>query len=633
MELQVVAIVLRHQPVLNALPHLGPLISNFLGPDPNLSLTKACELGSTQLLDWIWACSPTTEANRTSRWTLSNYLRSEPNYHRYQFYEGIQVAARKGDVHMVKWFFDHFRGCEVPSEAVAAAAHKGHLPVLKFLFENDAGRGCKHKWKRVELENDEWVDSVPVMPDNWNGPGSVVRWGDNALHSAVAASQVEVARWLYANIPHQTKENVMHGIVERAVVNGDFEIAELLLPPGRKIADYVGTLMSPRAIEGFLERGFLKEKKGAAAAAIFISARQGNLDLMKRIAAEHPKPPRGKNSEWLQFWEYAMQKACESGDVDMIKWVFEHPTGQLLCKQMKADDILERFDKLLPHAATGGHVEALQYLVEKGCTDKYAHAMVNAARKGHLNCIEWLLEHTYQYHPSGSADRVVLEAAKLGFLDILKFLHAPRYATEEMSTKRIKVEETGACENLRVASWFRWNFPQHVPSQDCIWSYPKNLFDTLLFIEANYPNVFTLEFRRRIKSNIADEYSKGSEFLITKWLGEKYPGRPSETTELLGPLKLLHHSINAGCAAEGNIERERVPQRFHQLPFVSMTSWRFLAALLPRASKVAFNKLEHIGHNTAGASAFFLKAKISPLSLQTADFLPHVVDTQLDDAV
>lgn len=127
----------------------------------------------------------------------------------------------------------------------------------------------------------------------------------------------------------------------------------------------------------------------------------------------------------------------------MIKWVMEHPTGRLLCKQMKEDNLMNRYDELLQKAAEGGHVEAMAYLANQGCTDEYAHAMVNATRKGHLNCIEWLLEHTYRYHPQGSADRVVVEAAKLGYLDILKFFHAPRYASEEMTPKRRKIEDTG----------------------------------------------------------------------------------------------------------------------------------------------------------------------------------------------
>ncbi|GMF52355.1 unnamed protein product [Phytophthora fragariaefolia] len=70
-------------------------------------------------------------------------------------------------------------------EVVAKAVEHGHLPVLKFLLEHDEGLGCKHKKVEVELEEDAWVDSVPVMQANWSSPGNVVRWGDHASREAV----------------------------------------------------------------------------------------------------------------------------------------------------------------------------------------------------------------------------------------------------------------------------------------------------------------------------------------------------------------------------------------------------------------------------------------------------------------
>ncbi|EGZ05589.1 hypothetical protein PHYSODRAFT_261889 [Phytophthora sojae] len=102
-----------------------------------------------------------------------NYLRSEPLYSQWQFREGLQVAADRGDVAMVQWFFERFSGLEVPSEVVARAAGKGHLPVLGFLLKHDEGRDCRHEQVGVELEKDSWTDSVPVMPKDWSGPATL----------------------------------------------------------------------------------------------------------------------------------------------------------------------------------------------------------------------------------------------------------------------------------------------------------------------------------------------------------------------------------------------------------------------------------------------------------------------------
>ncbi|KAE8985648.1 hypothetical protein PF002_g22698 [Phytophthora fragariae] len=86
--------------------------------------------------------------------------------------------------------------------------------------------------------------------------------------------------------------------------------------------------------------------------------------------------------------------------------------------------------------------------------------------------------------------------------------------------------------NLRVASWLCWYYPEFVPTHNSLWMYPENLFDTLLFIQVNYPDVFTLEFGRGTKSDLADEYRKGSEILVNKWLDEKSPGRPTKQREV-----------------------------------------------------------------------------------------------------
>ncbi|KAG6577898.1 La-related protein 6 [Phytophthora cinnamomi] len=166
LQIQVVTLVLQQQPSVAALKHIGPLITSFLGPDPNRSLCEACKFGSTELLDWVWDASADSVVVRTSTWTLCNYLRSEPLYREWQFRKSLEVAAGREDAKVVNWWLDHFSGLEIPSEVVTAAAKKGHFPVLKLLLDRDAGRGGggNHAVKDVVLVEDEWADSVPVMP-------------------------------------------------------------------------------------------------------------------------------------------------------------------------------------------------------------------------------------------------------------------------------------------------------------------------------------------------------------------------------------------------------------------------------------------------------------------------------------
>lgn len=65
--LTIVAFVLRHQADVDALQEFSEAISNFIGPDPNLSVADACSFGSTKLLDWIWSASAASNQERTSR--------------------------------------------------------------------------------------------------------------------------------------------------------------------------------------------------------------------------------------------------------------------------------------------------------------------------------------------------------------------------------------------------------------------------------------------------------------------------------------------------------------------------------------------------------------------------------------
>ncbi|KAG3019039.1 hypothetical protein PC128_g2805 [Phytophthora cactorum] len=149
MLLQVVALVVLPHPSIAANAHVGPLICQYLGPSPHLSLHKAATYGSIPLLEWIWDASATSVSSRISRWTLCNFLRSEPYYTEYEFREGVRVASRLGDLAMVQWVLDHFQGFEIPSEVVTEAAKNGHLSVVKFLWEHDQGHAYRHevnKW-------------------------------------------------------------------------------------------------------------------------------------------------------------------------------------------------------------------------------------------------------------------------------------------------------------------------------------------------------------------------------------------------------------------------------------------------------------------------------------------------------
>ncbi|KAG3010550.1 hypothetical protein PC120_g15001 [Phytophthora cactorum] len=270
---------------------------------------------------WVWESSCTSTESRSPEWSLANYLRSNLFYSEWQFREGLLISVRRGDVEMVKWFFDHFSGLEVPAEVVTAAASKGHLPVLQFLLENDQGRCCDHKRKTVEMEvewstgwgptlprEDSWTESVPIMPKEWNGLNK----------------HFQVFQWLEEHAPHKNDEEEANTIIEIAANEGSVIFAESILPEGNP---------------------------GASASAIVTLAREGNLELMKRVARPHSK--NRMSEKRATKWEWRMSAACKRGDLLMVKWMAEHPIGQELRRCPTG---------LLRIAAQNGHLPVLEYL-------------------------------------------------------------------------------------------------------------------------------------------------------------------------------------------------------------------------------------------------------------------------------
>jgi hypothetical protein len=127
-------ITLRRFPALESFERSTRAISRLLGPPPNLLLSEACERGSVATLEWIWTASCTTGEARTPGWSLTNYMRSDRHYYRWQFAKSLYAAAERGDLAIVEWLFAHFSGCEGPAEVVAVAARQGNPRFLRFLW-------------------------------------------------------------------------------------------------------------------------------------------------------------------------------------------------------------------------------------------------------------------------------------------------------------------------------------------------------------------------------------------------------------------------------------------------------------------------------------------------------------------
>ncbi|ETK73610.1 hypothetical protein F441_19902 [Phytophthora nicotianae CJ01A1] len=414
-----VRLVLHEQANSHRLEHLGSVISSFLGPSPTLSLSYACRFNSLQLLNWIWASSCTSPDTRAPNWTLNNYLRSERQYYLWQFRKSAEVAAECGNVDMMKWLFGHFSNCFVPVGVVEAAAKKGHLPILKFLLENDAGRHYPHSHMPMVVTGGIVPhQSVPEISDEEQGEGIVVHWGGRSMLHSIEQKHVEIAKWLCQNSPHKMDNDEIRWAVEYSLRVPDMELARFFLPQGRSIVEFSHDDPDPEVVETLLEEGYTRLDEHCAAVSIYMLARVGRLDLMHRIVQLHSPPRARPRFDWSSEWFFATKEACKFGDVSVVKWLMEHPVGLRVAEAYQHHHSAgpEHFFCL---AAEGGHLAVMKYLHEQGYSDNFKDAAVLAVRNNHLDTLKWLLD-THDFHTYGF---MVEEAARHRRISILQFFH------------------------------------------------------------------------------------------------------------------------------------------------------------------------------------------------------------------
>ncbi|EEY69090.1 uncharacterized protein PITG_05273 [Phytophthora infestans T30-4] len=290
------------------------------------------------------------------------------------------------------------------------------------MLNNDAGWDFNREIVQMsygEGGEDSWFESVPALPEEWDGP---------------------VARWLKEYVPYDSTEEELDMIVGIAVNDGAMEFAEFLMPADREILEYIHEMAKPEAVEWVLEREDVRKNQDFGAYGIVMAASHGNLDLMQRLARIRNK--RRKISRWPREWKFSIALACSRGNFEMVKWMMEHPLGAGL-----KDHFV--FDGLLDDAAKSGNAELVGYLLDQGCDDTSAHALRNAAAEGHLECMKVLLERcsTCMYSERKPVETAVVEAAQNGHLKILQLLHVrdpplmhPCTEQGTTSSKRRKIE-------------------------------------------------------------------------------------------------------------------------------------------------------------------------------------------------
>jgi hypothetical protein len=526
-------VTLRRFPALESYEHTTRAISRFLGVPPNLLLSEACEHGSIATLEWIWAASCTTVEGRTPGWSLTNYLRSDPHYYRWQFAKSLYAAAERGDLEIVEWLFAQFSGCEAPVEVVTIAVRRGNLRVLRFLW---AHRSREQKEapqaERLPRGDAGGASNCTVHFGVKRDDDAVEYWGEMVIAKAVENGQL--ARCLDEGLNIVWYDRLT--AIKEALRLDDWELAERLVPLGASIWHYATDCAQPEVISRLLNEGYLQWDEERAATAFKNLAERGSCDLMQQIFQLH-SPLREDHSRWEYAWREGLIAACSGGNLSVLKWLMERPFGREVWDEMKENILETGFPMGLLHdAAKKGHIEVMEYLYEKNMAILNPFAKHKIIRETPLDSVKWLVDHDVIGDGNQMTFRWAINyAAQYGRLDILQLfqtLDAPG-GYEAAGLKRLRTGSEASLwrddrdtpywaadgGHVAVLEWLQANYPAKCGADAMDTAAHGGHLDAVKWLHANRTEGCT--------SNALYRAAQNGHFEVVKWL---YVNRPESRT-------------------------------------------------------------------------------------------------------
>ncbi|GMF26307.1 unnamed protein product [Phytophthora lilii] len=408
--------VLRNRcPALETIERSSKSISNFLGPQPYLPLNEACRLGTIDLLDWIWAASCTSAESRTPGWSLMNFLRSDPDYYRWQFSKSLQEAAERGDLKIAKWLFTHFSGCEASRDVVGAAVSRGHLHILRFLWDHRSGLGEDHAIVD-KISNADTAALQRSCTVQFDDSCSLENWGRHAIEAAV--DNGELIECLNDGMP--LGDGDRQSAIECALQKGYLQFAEELLNPTKRcISTYHAGRAHPEAIETMFDVWYSHLGETLVAAAMCGLAKSGTLELMQQLYQLY-SPLQEDQNVWEDAWRGGLYWACDCGSLPVIHWLMEHPLGRETCYNLVNNPESRGCDRLLRVVAEGS-IDVMGYFYDHGYFNGKLWVIEEIIQNGKLDSVRWCVDHDLILTPR-QFSFVVDKAAEYGRLDILEYI-------------------------------------------------------------------------------------------------------------------------------------------------------------------------------------------------------------------
>lgn len=461
-------VVCRAVPGANDVEHF---ISDFLDASRLWTIPSACERripGSVRLLARVAALEdpgidPLLKRNfftrglekavkrgdfEVVRWIVENYLPEG------RIRSPVITAVKHDRLEILKWLRENHDERVVWDPSAMFIACSGNLEVVKWVHENLAPIDRLTKKRLMEkavpkgdVDMVEWLSSndlllvqplsLAIKADNiamieWIRGHSQVQFEAEMLEAAIRNGSIMAAKWLYSNYGFSDVHAVavVEGIENMSVTDiGNIDDSFTWMLENLDISSKV---QLSRAIDSLSRLGSLRLIKKihgisvgglCSPSAMDKAAESGQLDLVKWF---HTNRSEGCTTR-------AMDKAAELGHLDVVRWLHMNRTEGCTTDAMDGAAANGHLDTLMwlhenrsegcttdamDYAAANGHLEILEWLHKNsngGCTPS---AMDNAAENGHLDVVEWLLENRSE----GRAPTAIFYATGKGHFKVVERL-------------------------------------------------------------------------------------------------------------------------------------------------------------------------------------------------------------------
>ncbi|ETM34471.1 hypothetical protein L914_18434 [Phytophthora nicotianae] len=372
--------------------------------------------------------------------------------------------------------------------ALEAAAIKGHLDIVKWLYER--GIELNTLWEMVESIS--YIErSLLYVLCSWN-----------TLELAAEHGHLEVVQWVYTTKAEKNKKVKLHAskAMDLAVANGHIVIAQWLHTVavqscGAWAADTAAKnghlemlqwLQSTRllncttaAMDGAAENGHLEiltwlhrtRDDSCSSTALECAANNGHLEVYRGERCTDMRPASYGNLEvvkWFHvhypnlFTPNVMEAAAESGQLHIVRWLHEN-RGEG-CTTLTMDV-----------AARNGHLDVVLYLLEhKGedfpsyattsvqnievqCLFATSDTLLQKHQRSHVSDDQLItLQSAYERRPAfvkGCLSRLAGFAVRVGNIELLDWLN--QLGLELHTT--VPIRNAVSQGNVKLLEWFHWN--------------------------------------------------------------------------------------------------------------------------------------------------------------------------------